>query len=245
MLDCRAAHWWRRQPQLCKCYTHRCSASTLTCGPACKCFLNTTRLCIDTDLLQHAFPQDFRSGPSLFDWDPSKWIILLLHRLGLAHGLRKARDEDLARARWRMECKHSHHAADSSDDEQSSIGEEAVMTAADVFAYVEENKGSSVLLINGAVVDATAYLHEHVGRSFWLPCTQLTWDMQPGGALLLRKYAVKTSATMQSDDSATRGRLAKELHHKATQAFQGGMNKHSRAAHDKLRELTVARFEDD
>ncbi|KAF6766735.1 hypothetical protein DFP72DRAFT_867422 [Ephemerocybe angulata] len=46
----------------------------------------------------HAFPHDFRSGPSKLDWDPSKWIILTLHRLGLIHGLRRAKEDDIADA---------------------------------------------------------------------------------------------------------------------------------------------------
>lgn len=28
----------------------------------------------------HVFPKDYRNGPAYFDWDPSKWIIYLLHR---------------------------------------------------------------------------------------------------------------------------------------------------------------------
>ena len=47
---------------------------------------------------KHAFPHDFRSGPSLIDWDPSKWIILALYKLSLVTSLRCARNSDLKEA---------------------------------------------------------------------------------------------------------------------------------------------------
>ena len=37
----------------------------------------------------HKFPADFRNGVRWYQWDPTKWLILLLHRVGLARNLRK------------------------------------------------------------------------------------------------------------------------------------------------------------
>ena len=54
---------------------------------------------------QHAFPHDFRSGPSLTDWDPTKWTILLLQFFGFATKLRRARDEDINNALIHMRLK--------------------------------------------------------------------------------------------------------------------------------------------
>ena len=54
---------------------------------------------------QHAFPHDFRSGPSLTDWDPTKWTILLLQFFGFATNLRRARDEDIKNALIHMRLK--------------------------------------------------------------------------------------------------------------------------------------------
>jgi stearoyl-CoA desaturase (Delta-9 desaturase) len=35
----------------------------------------------------HAFPRDYRHGVDRFAFDPTKWLIALLARVGLAHNL--------------------------------------------------------------------------------------------------------------------------------------------------------------
>jgi len=37
----------------------------------------------------HAFPNDYRNGVRAFDWDPSKWMIWTLSKLGMAHDLKR------------------------------------------------------------------------------------------------------------------------------------------------------------
>jgi stearoyl-CoA desaturase (delta-9 desaturase) len=38
----------------------------------------------------HAFPNDYRNGVRAFDWDPSKWMIWTLFKLGVASDLKRA-----------------------------------------------------------------------------------------------------------------------------------------------------------
>jgi len=38
----------------------------------------------------HAFPNDYRNGVRTFDWDPSKWMIWTMSKLGIAHDLKRA-----------------------------------------------------------------------------------------------------------------------------------------------------------
>src|SRR5262249_38087198 len=38
----------------------------------------------------HTYPTEYRSGPRWYDFDPSKWVIPGLYRLGLARDLRTA-----------------------------------------------------------------------------------------------------------------------------------------------------------
>ena len=38
----------------------------------------------------HAYPYDYRNGRKLYNFDPSKWIIFLLSKVGLTSGLRRA-----------------------------------------------------------------------------------------------------------------------------------------------------------
>ncbi|TCD71194.1 hypothetical protein EIP91_012144 [Steccherinum ochraceum] len=176
----------------------------------------------------HAFPHDFRSGPSAGDWDPSKWIIMALNHYGLATGLRKARSVDIQEALVHMHQKGHHHHGElhaparyeSSSDDQSSSSEMKVLydawTMDEVKTYVEAKKGRCVLVVKGFVVDATGYLGEH-----------------PGGAAFLRKYSIRTSSASKEEA---------DLWKEATWAFDGGMNQHSRAAKRQMRELIVARL---
>ncbi len=38
----------------------------------------------------HSFQADYRNGPRLYNWDPSKWVIWTMSRIGLASGLRRS-----------------------------------------------------------------------------------------------------------------------------------------------------------
>lgn len=122
----------------------------------------------------HAFPHDFRSGPSLTDWDPSKWIILILHRLGFATGLRRARQEDIADAKNYMHYKTKYGVCPSNTE----TWEGQVWNLEELKRYIRALPGQSVVIIDGYAVDATPYLAEH-----------------PGGAGLLRSYSVKGEAS--------------------------------------------------
>ena len=47
----------------------------------------------------HAFPRDFRNGLLWYNFDPSKWIILGLSKLGLATDLKRTPDDKIEKAR--------------------------------------------------------------------------------------------------------------------------------------------------
>ncbi|CAF0697509.1 acyl-CoA desaturase [Candidatus Methylacidithermus pantelleriae] len=47
----------------------------------------------------HAFAYDYRNGVLPWQWDPTKWAIWILHRLGLVWNLKKARPEAILLAR--------------------------------------------------------------------------------------------------------------------------------------------------
>jgi len=46
----------------------------------------------------HRFPTDYRNGVRFYHWDPSKWCIYLLSKLGLAWDLRRTPDHRIAEA---------------------------------------------------------------------------------------------------------------------------------------------------
>jgi stearoyl-CoA desaturase (delta-9 desaturase) len=75
----------------------------------------------------HSFQADYRNGPRLYNWDPSKWLIWVLARLGLASHLRRSPlDVTLGRmfehARASFE-EHLRGAGETIDGWQASAGE--------------------------------------------------------------------------------------------------------------------------
>ncbi|TFY62685.1 hypothetical protein EVG20_g6608 [Dentipellis fragilis] len=178
--------------------------------------------------LQHAFPHDFRSGPSVLDWDPSKWIILALHRVGLTTGLRRARELDIADARSYMQQKEKqtmHHGSEAVTLPADGAGairgtwDGPTWDVEQVRAYVRAHGAACVVVVDGFAVDVTAYMREH-----------------PGGSMLLRKYAVRVGE-LQGSEEGEEGEWTR-----ATWAFRGGLNNHSQAARKRMAELRIAQI---
>jgi stearoyl-CoA desaturase (Delta-9 desaturase) len=117
-------------------------------------------------MLQHTFPHDFRSGPAKSDWDPSKWVILALAKLGVVWGLRYASAEDIAVARASMLA----HERDRRGAYESAIEEEGwvgpTWTEAELEAYVKESD-AFIVLIDKYAVDVTRYIDMHVRFSLF------------------------------------------------------------------------------
>lgn len=160
------------------------------------------------------------------DWDPSKWIILILHRLGFATGLRRARQEDIADAKNYMHYKTKYGVCPSNTE----TWEGQVWNLEELKRYIRALPGQSVVIIDGYAVDATPYLAEHVRYYLSYMCHMRTHDThKPGGAGLLRSYSVKGEASNGLAD--------------ASWAFGGGLNNHSRSARHRMQELRVAKMQ--
>jgi stearoyl-CoA desaturase (Delta-9 desaturase) len=178
-------------------------------------------------MVQHTFPHDYRSGPAKSDWDPSKWVILALAKVGFAWGLRCASAEDIAAARAQMLA----HERDHSGAYKTAVEEEWVgptWTEAELEEYVKES-GACIILLDEYAVDVTGYIDVHVrfSLSFHFGIRSL---VQPGGARLLRNYAFPINPGEENDRWKEAGR-----------AFNGGVNNHSQAARRRMRQLRVAR----
>ena len=95
----------------------------------------------------------------MIDWDPSKWIILALYKLGLVTSLRRARKDDLKEAIEYMHQKEILGVVDV----QTDTWKGEVWNARQVQEYVEI-LGKCVVMIDGFIVDVTSYLGDHVSR---------------------------------------------------------------------------------
>lgn len=50
----------------------------------------------------HFFQNDYRNGVRWFQYDPTKWLILLTERIGWAHSLKRTSEEEILKARLEM-----------------------------------------------------------------------------------------------------------------------------------------------
>ncbi|KAJ3550849.1 hypothetical protein NM688_g4986 [Phlebia brevispora] len=170
----------------------------------------------------HAFPHDFRSGPTPFEWDPSKWMIMLLHAFGLATNLRRAKQEDLDEAKRHMKLK----AAVDTETLQKLYPDDANEYPPWTLDKAQEYAASAsrcLIVIDGHIMDVTAYLKEH-----------------PGGAAIMRKYSLRKDQGKTNDEGHSD--VDPELWKQATWAFSGGLNTHSRAAKRRLQAYTIAKL---
>ncbi|TIA82543.1 hypothetical protein E3P89_00885 [Wallemia ichthyophaga] len=170
----------------------------------------------------HAFPHDYRNGPARGDWDPSAWVLHLLHALtNQIPYLHRITDTDYLKAKAGMlslEASRLHERIPKENVARSE-SELPVWGAAEVRERARasgEHAGQGgkqlLLLIDGFIVDATPYADSH-----------------PGGRGILTEWSI----------SAT-GKRIKD----STRAFDGLVNKHSKGAKETMRVYRVARYEE-
>jgi len=159
----------------------------------------------------HAFPFDYRATPLSWDWDPSKWMILLLERTGQATKLRQASKEDVQNAQiWMKSDRHDTEDYYSSDGDLNSWAGPC-WSVEDLKRELALQPGRHLIHVDEYILDVSSYLKDH-----------------PGGTRLLTSYSLRLSHLHRMD----------ELN--ATEAFHGGVNNHSRIAKRKMKKMRVA-----
>ncbi len=98
----------------------------------------------------HSFQADYRNGPRLYNWDPSKWLIWVLARLGLASHLRRSPlDVTLGRM--------FEHARTSFASRLKAAGETIESWQASVGEAMDDWQASAGETVDGWQVSARAY----------------------------------------------------------------------------------------
>ncbi|CCG81290.1 Stearoyl-CoA desaturase [Taphrina deformans PYCC 5710] len=107
----------------------------------------------------HAFPCDYRNGIKALDWDPTKWIVYLLHQYtALVPSIRKISARDIDRARARVALSHSPLAGYARTTDMNV--DLPRMTLAEA---KKQFMDKPVVVIEGYVVEVGAYAEEHPG----------------------------------------------------------------------------------
>jgi len=76
----------------------------------------------------HTFQHDYRNGVKAWHWDPTKWTIWTLHKLGLVRKLRRVPDEKVLRAQF---AEQERHTAELLSQPKSQVCEDFPPAAAD------------------------------------------------------------------------------------------------------------------
>lgn len=109
----------------------------------------------------HEFPQDYRNGIRWFQYDPTKWTILALWKLGLAYDLKWIDDNEIEKARLQMkkvrlaEKLNKIKYGNNLDQNLPSISRAQIEKA--------NNEGKALVVIAGKVYDVTEFVDVHPG----------------------------------------------------------------------------------
>jgi stearoyl-CoA desaturase (Delta-9 desaturase) len=76
----------------------------------------------------HRFPSDYRNGVKWYHWDPSKWIIWLLSKVGLTSGLKRADEFQILSARIVSDRDYLGHSINLMPQTLRTVSEEKLTT---------------------------------------------------------------------------------------------------------------------
>src|SRR3984893_10575169 len=70
----------------------------------------------------HEFQHDYRNGVKPWQWDPTKWLIWTLSKLGLTTGLRRVPREAISSAQARVSEAETEVTSESDPDWENAVG---------------------------------------------------------------------------------------------------------------------------
>jgi stearoyl-CoA desaturase (Delta-9 desaturase) len=138
----------------------------------------------------HEFPSDYRNAIQWFQYDPTKWVIWVCKKLGLAYDLKTFRSNEIEKGRLQMQQKRLDRQRTQLDwgvpleqlpvmdwddyVEQCAQGRDLIAIAGvihDVSAFVKDHPGGRAMIKSGIGKDATAmfnggvYFHSNAAHN--------------------------------------------------------------------------------
>jgi stearoyl-CoA desaturase (delta-9 desaturase) len=98
----------------------------------------------------HEFPFDWRNAIKWYQYDPTKWLIKLLHYMNLTYDLKEAKKEVI-----QMNINHNLNIHKKK--------EYHILTRSDINKMINTNKSNNIVIYNNKVYDLTPLLGYHPG----------------------------------------------------------------------------------
>lgn len=167
----------------------------------------------------HEFAQDYRNGIKWYHWDPTKWVIRVCEIVGLASRLVRIPNDIISKNLFDLKHKKHLEAIEELTKKINQLDQKTDVTEhwdwQDIEALVSQ--GRKLIVIGQLVVDLERKIPTGSGYSH--KSKDIDWyTAHPGGKQILNMFVGKD----------------------ATNAFAGGVYKHSAAARNLLLSLRVA-----
>ncbi|CDU24496.1 probable stearoyl-CoA desaturase [Sporisorium scitamineum] len=107
----------------------------------------------------HQFPMDYRNAVQWYQFDPTKWFITTMSKLGLASHLKTFPDNEVRKGRLAMQLQKIHEEGKDLKWPKSS-SHLPVISWDD---FVEESKTRPLMVVHGFIHDVSSFLDEHPG----------------------------------------------------------------------------------
>ncbi|EQL02548.1 acyl-CoA desaturase [Ophiocordyceps sinensis CO18] len=108
----------------------------------------------------HEFPSDYRSSPVWYHWDPTKWLIAAMAFVGLAHGLKTFRHNEIEKRRLQQEHKTTTRRLDALE---WGVPLESLPVVDWPEFKKEVDAGKKWLAIGGVIYDVAGFMDRHPG----------------------------------------------------------------------------------
>ena len=102
----------------------------------------------------HEFPYDYRNGIKFFSYDPTKWCIYLMNKLGLAYNLVRASDSDIQKSELVTKMKKIE-----SEKSKFKWLKTNLPSMSRQQLDLEVKNGRKLFIIEGFVVDFESFVH--------------------------------------------------------------------------------------
>ena len=107
----------------------------------------------------HEFPMDYRNAVIWYQYDPTKWFIWFMGKLGLATNLKQFPDNEIRKGRLAMQLAVAHEKAEELNWPKSP-NHLPVMSWDD---FTAQSKERALVVVHGFIHDVTDFVDKHPG----------------------------------------------------------------------------------